>query len=66
MSRGRAREKERKQASDFEEAECCPSAIVWGQHNEKMKGTARGNWNPREDQQSFLPNSNVVGTAPPR
>ena len=37
-----------------------------GQHSEKMKGSARGNWDPREGQQPFRPNPNRVGTAPPR
>ena len=32
-----------------------------GQHSEKMKGSARGNWNPREGQQPFRPNPNGVG-----
>ena len=27
-----------------------------GQHSEKMKGSARGNWDPREGQQPFSPN----------
>ena len=31
------------------------------QHSEKMKGSARGNWDPREDQQPFRPNPNDVG-----
>ena len=29
-----------------------------GQHSEKMKGSARGNWDPREGQQPFRPNPN--------
>ena len=32
-----------------------------GQHSEKMKESARGNWDPREVQQPFRPNSNGVG-----
>ena len=32
-----------------------------GQHSEKMKGSARGNWNPREGQQPFRPNPNGAG-----
>ena len=32
-----------------------------GQHSEKIKGSAWGNWNPREDQQPFRPNPNGVG-----
>ena len=55
MRRRRAREKKkRKQAANFEEAVCCPT--VWsfrGQHGEKMKGSAWGNWDPREGQQPF-------------
>ena len=32
-----------------------------GQHSEKIKGTARGNWDPREGQQPFRSNPNGVG-----
>ena len=32
-----------------------------GQHSEKMKGSARGNWDTREGQKPFRPNSNGVG-----
>ena len=32
-----------------------------GQHSEKMKGSARGNWDPREVQEPFRPNPNGVG-----
>ena len=32
-----------------------------GQHSEKMKGSARGNWDLQEGQQSFQPNPNGVG-----
>ena len=32
-----------------------------GQHSEKMKGNARGNWDPREGQQTFRPYPNGVG-----
>ena len=32
-----------------------------GQHSEKMKGSARGNWDPREGQQPFRSNPNGVG-----
>ena len=32
-----------------------------GQHSEKMKGSVRGNWDPREGQQPFRPNPNGVG-----
>ena len=43
----------RKQATDFKEAVCCPSAAVQGAASDKMKGSARGNWDPREGQQPF-------------
>ena len=29
----------------------CASAVVQGQHSEKIKGSARGNWDPREGPQ---------------
>ena len=32
-----------------------------GQHSEKTKGSARGNWDPREVQQPFRSNPNGVG-----
>ena len=60
-SKRRAEERKRKQAADFEEAVCCPSAIVQWQVSEKIKGSAWGNWGPREGQQSFRPNPNGVG-----
>ena len=31
------------------------------QHSEKMKGSARGTWDPREGQHPFRPNPNRVG-----
>ena len=31
-----------------------------GQHNEKMKGSAQGNWDPQEGQQPFRLNPNGV------
>ena len=46
---------ERRQA-DFKEAACYPFVVVWGLHGEKngwCKGSARGNWDPREGQQPF-------------
>ena len=36
------------------------------QHSKKMKGSARGHWDPREGQQSFRHNPNAVGVAPLR
>ena len=32
-----------------------------GQHSKKMKGSARGNWDPWEGQQPFRPNPNRAG-----
>ena len=46
---------ERKQAN-FKEAACYPSAVVQGAARRKnglREGSARGNWDPREDQQRF-------------
>ena len=60
---------ERKQATDFKEAACYPSAVVQGaarRKNALCEGSARGNWDPREGQQPFCPNPNGSGTAPPR
>ena len=37
-----------------------------GQQSEKMKGSARGNWDSREGQQPFRPHPNGAGEAPPR
>ena len=46
-------ERKRKHATNFEEAVCCPSAIIQGQHSKKRKGSAQGNWDPREGQEPF-------------
>ena len=46
-------ERNTKQATNFKEAVCCPFAVVQGQHSEKIKGSAQGNWEPREVQQPF-------------
>ena len=35
------------------------------QHSEEMKGSARGNWDPREAQQLFRPNPNGVNSGVP-
>ena len=58
---GKRKAEERKQAIDFEEAVCCPSAVVQGAAQRKMKGSTRGNWDPRKGQQPFRPNPNGVG-----
>ena len=41
----------------------CAALLRWfrGQHIEKIKGSARGNWDPRECQQPFRPNPNGAG-----
>ena len=47
--------KERRQAN-FKKAACYPSAVVQGAARRKnglCKGSARGNWDPREGQQPF-------------
>ena len=47
--------KERRQAN-FKKAACYPSAVVQGaarRKNALCKGSARGNWDPREGQQPF-------------
>ena len=60
--KSRAGEKRKgKQATNFKVAVCCPTAVVQGEHSEKMKGSARGNWDSREVQQPFQPNPNGVG-----
>ena len=54
----------RRQATDFKEAVCCPSAVVQGaarQKNGLCEGSALDNWDPREGQQPFRPNPNGVG-----
>ena len=48
----------RRQATDFREAVCCPSAVVRRAAQRKnglCEGSARGNWDPREDQKPFQP-----------
>ena len=60
--KGKAGE-ERKQA-DFKEAACYFSAVVQvaaRRKNGLCEGSARGNWDPRKDQQPFQPNPNGVG-----
>ena len=54
----------RKQATDFKEAACCPSAVVQRAARRKnglCEGSARGNRDSRKDQQPFRPNPNGVG-----
>ena len=61
-----AGEKKRKPATNFKEAVCCPTAVVQGQHSQKMKESLRGNWHPREANSHFDPIQTGPGTAPPR
>ena len=37
-----------------------------GQHSDKIKGSARDNWDPRESNNHFDPTQTGPGTAPPR
>ena len=41
----------------------CAALLRWfrGQHSEKKKRSARGNWDAGEGEQPFRPNSNGVG-----
>ena len=41
----------------------CPALLrsFREQHSEKIKGSARGDWDPREGQQPFRPNPNGAG-----
>ena len=53
-SKGKAGEGRRQ--ADFKEAACYPSAVVQKAARRKnglCEGSARGNWDPWEDQQSF-------------
>ena len=59
--RGAGEERKKKQATDFKEAVCYPSAVVQGAVQRKNEGECRGNWDPREGQQPFRPNPNGVG-----
>ena len=51
--RGAGEKKKRKQGTYFKDAVCCLTAVVQGQHSKTIKGSARGNWDPREGQQPF-------------
>ena len=61
---GMKKEREgRRQATDFKGV-CSPSSVVQGAARRKnglCEGSARGNWDPQEDQQPFRPNPNGVG-----
>ena len=64
--RRRAREEQEKRKSENRPPilkKLCAALLqsFRGQHSEKMKGSARGTWDPREGQQPFGPNPNGVG-----
>ena len=64
MRRRRRAREEKRQATDFKEDACCPSAVIQGAERRKnglYEGSARGNWDPREGQQPFRPDPNWVG-----
>ena len=59
-------EEERGQETNFKETPCYLSVDVQGAARQKMAcvgGSARGNWDPRENQKRFRPNPNEVEAA---
>ena len=53
---GKKKAGEERRQADFKESACHSSAIVQGAERQKnglCDGSARGNWDPREDQQPF-------------
>ena len=53
---GKRKAGEQRRQADLKKAACCPSAVVQGAARRKnglCEGSARGNWDPREDQQPF-------------
>ena len=56
----RAGEK-RRQVTELKKLCAALLPLFRGQHREKMEGSVRGNWDPREGQQPFRPNPNGVG-----
>ena len=53
---GKRKEGEERKQADFREAACYLSAVVQRaarQKNGLCEGSARGNWDPRKDQQQF-------------
>ena len=53
---GKKKEGEERKQANFKEAACYPSAVVQRAARRKNglgEGSARGNWDPREDQQQF-------------
>ena len=60
------KKKKRKQATDFEEAVCCPSAVVQGEHGEKRRGVPGVTGTLGKANSHFGPTQMGSGTAPPR
>ena len=54
-------DRKKKQAADLKKLYAALLRSFRGQQSEKMKGSARGNWDPREGYQPFRPNPNEVG-----
>ena len=55
---------ERKQATNFKKATCCPPAVVQETAQRKnglCERSAWDNWEPREGEQPFLPNPSGIG-----
>ena len=53
---GKRKAGEERRQADFKEAACYPSAVVQGaarQKNGSCEGSARGNWDLQEGQESF-------------
>ena len=61
-SKGGAGEKKRESKRPILKKLCAALLRLFRwQHSEKMKGSARGNWDPREGQQPFRLNQNGAG-----
>ena len=59
--RGAGEKKKRKQGPFLKKLCAALLRSFRGQHSKKMKGSGRGNWDPREGQQPFRPNANGAG-----
>ena len=67
MKAGKRREEEnRRLVTDFKEAVCCPSAVVQGAAQQKMKGSAGVTGILEKSNSHFDPAQTGSGTAPPR
>ena len=64
MKMSKRKAEERKQATDFKKAACCPSVVVQGaapRKNGSCEGSSQVDWDTRKGQQPFRPNPNGVG-----